>query len=226
MFLVHAAHRRLSTSLTGLTDDDMRRPSLLPDWTVGHVLAHISLNAEALIRVADDLKAGRFGVMYPGGVEGRNADIESRASASAKELCAHIERTSVEFEAAWPTVPDSALSGPFGISPDRPAGAGNEVVNRRLREVEVHHADAGLPTFSYLDWSDGFVDRDLPVQLAGVAERLGRSLAFIDETGETHLCGDVAMDEEPIATSRRVLLAWCFNRVSPPELPAIAGWQR
>ena len=223
MFLVHASHRRLSASLVGLTDDQARQPSLLPDWTVGHVLAHIALNAEAFVNVAMDLAAGRFGVMYPGGFAGRNGDIEKYSHGSAEELRAHIERACQEFETVWPTLTGAMRQGEFGIAVGNPAGTAIDVPLRRLREVEVHHADMGLPTFSYEDWSDGYVDLDLPVQLAGVDERLGRSVSFVDETGNMHLCGEVAIEREPIATTRRALLAWALNRARPPELPSITG---
>ncbi len=226
MFQVHAAHRRLTASLVSLTDAHVRRPSLLPDWTVGHVLAHIALNAEAFVNVAQGLKVGRFGEMYPGGVARRNADIEKFSVNSAKEHCAHIDRASLSFDSIWPTLTREMLLGEFGIAAGAPSNAAIDVPLRRLREVEVHLADAGLPSFSYEDWSDSYVDADLPLQLAGLAERLGEPVAFTDETGQTHLCGDGALELEPIVTTRRRLLAWSFNRITAEELPPIGGWQR
>ncbi len=226
MFAIHASHRRLAATLAGLTDVQARQPSLLPDWSVGHVMAHIALNAEAFVNVANDLAADRFGEMYPGGVPRRNADIERLSSASAGELRTRIESSCSTFESIWPTLTDGMLQGQFGLERDNPAGIAVDVPLRRLREVEVHHADAGLPTFTYEDWSDAYVDRDLAVQLAGAADRLGRPIAFVDECGATHLCGDGAIDLEPIATTRRSLLGWLFNRVNPVELPPITGWQR
>jgi maleylpyruvate isomerase len=221
MYLVHAAHRRLSTSLVGLSDSQVRQPSLLPDWTVGHVLAHIALNAEAFVRVASDVSAGRQGVMYPQGTEGRNADIQAFAKGTAEELRAHIERACSAFESAWLDVPGEALDLGFGVAAGMVTAKARDVTLSRLREVEVHHADAGLPTFGYLDWSDGYVDLDLPLQMAGLSERLGHSISFMDETGVTHLCGAAAHDTDPIATTRRGLLAWLLNRAAPPELPVI-----
>lgn len=43
------------------TAADMARPSRLPGWTVGHVVAHVALNAEAFERVAAERRAGRLG---------------------------------------------------------------------------------------------------------------------------------------------------------------------
>ncbi len=227
MFAIHASHRRLAATLASLSDAQARQPSLLPDWTVGHVMAHIALNAEGFVNVANDLAAGRFGEMYPGGVARRNGDIEALSSASAAELRDRVAAACAAFEAVWPTLTEEQLQGEFGLTNAGPAGGvGTDVPLRRLREVEIHHADAGLTTFTYEDWSDAYVDRDLPGQLAGLPERLGYAIAFVDETGVTHLCGDGAIELEPIATTRRALLAWLFNRATPAELPTIGGWQR
>ena len=221
MYLVHAAHRRLAASLVGVTDAQVRRPSLLPDWTVGHVLAHVALNAEAFVRVANDVASGRFGVMYPGGPEGRNADIQKFSEGSADELRAHLESAFAAFELAWDAVPPEALDLEFGTAPGNPAATARMVPSLRLREVEVHHADAGLQTFTYHDWSDGYVDLDLPVQLASLPARLGHGASFVDEAGVTHLSGELDSEVEPIATTRRDLLAWMLNRAAPPELPLL-----
>ena len=45
-----AAHSRLAAAINDLPDAVVRQPSLLPDWTVGHVLTHLARNAEAMVR--------------------------------------------------------------------------------------------------------------------------------------------------------------------------------
>ena len=50
-----AAHVSLLRTVNGLTDADVRRDSLLPGWSVGHVLNHLRRNAEgftAMLRAA------------------------------------------------------------------------------------------------------------------------------------------------------------------------------
>ena len=37
-----SAHARLLVTIASLTDSQARQPSLLPDWSVGHVLTHIA----------------------------------------------------------------------------------------------------------------------------------------------------------------------------------------
>jgi len=55
---VRDSHARLRATLAGLTDADARGPSLLPGWSVGHVLTHLARNADSLVRM---LKAAARG---------------------------------------------------------------------------------------------------------------------------------------------------------------------
>ncbi|MET0579484.1 MAG: maleylpyruvate isomerase N-terminal domain-containing protein, partial [Ilumatobacteraceae bacterium] len=49
-----ASQRGLDEMLAGLGNDlDPSAPSLLPRWTVGHVLTHIARNADSIARVLD-----------------------------------------------------------------------------------------------------------------------------------------------------------------------------
>ena len=57
------AHQRLLAGLEDLTDDQARRDSLLPGWTVGHVLTHLARNAEAFTRLLEKPLAVRAGVL-------------------------------------------------------------------------------------------------------------------------------------------------------------------
>lgn len=56
-------------------------PRLLPGWSRGHVVAHVVLNAEGFIEVSHALQAGRVAVMYPAGVEARDANIAQLSTA-------------------------------------------------------------------------------------------------------------------------------------------------
>src|SRR5258708_2431063 len=53
-----APNETLNARLVGLTDDEARRPSLLPGWTVGHVLTHIARNADGLARMFTGAQRG------------------------------------------------------------------------------------------------------------------------------------------------------------------------
>ena len=44
---VAGAQQRFEAAIARFGDDRVRQPSLLPDWTVGHVLSHVARNADS-----------------------------------------------------------------------------------------------------------------------------------------------------------------------------------
>jgi maleylpyruvate isomerase len=120
---------------------DPGTPSLLPRWTVGHVLTHVARNADAQRNLLHWAATGVVTPMYPGGT--READIEAGAGRSMSELVADVTRASgVLAEAiaalptdAWTAVIDTGRGGPV---------AAEVVLSQRLAEVELHHHDLGL----------------------------------------------------------------------------------
>ena len=76
------AHAALDDHLdrdVGEPGADPALPSLLPEWTRGHVLTHIARNADSFVRVLEAARRGEVVTQYEGGVAGRNADIEAGA---------------------------------------------------------------------------------------------------------------------------------------------------
>jgi maleylpyruvate isomerase len=136
---VRSATTRLLLRTGALSDNDVRRPSRLPGWTVGHVLAHIALNAEAFVRVALKRREGRPGYMYPGGSSERDTDIADLAGHRAIDLVARLRSACHAFDARWTDLPPD---GPCATAPGHPTFAVVSVLLRRLRELEVHSFDA------------------------------------------------------------------------------------
>src|SRR3954449_7312410 len=105
-----SANRRLLDTVTHLPDDAVLRPSLLPGWTVGHVLTHLARNADALVNLCDWAQTGVRKPMYAS-LEAREADIaEGKARPLAEQvddLVAAEARLRERFEdlpeAAWRT---------------------------------------------------------------------------------------------------------------------------
>ncbi|MDQ6617588.1 MAG: maleylpyruvate isomerase family mycothiol-dependent enzyme [Actinomycetota bacterium] len=194
-----AAHARMLATVEGVTDEVVRRPSRLPGWTVGHVLAHLARNADSHIRRIEGAIRDEVVDQYPGGREGRRDEIEAGAGRPAAELGADVRATAEALDAAWESLPEvawaryaRAVGGavlPIEVLP-----------SSRWREVEVHHADLGLG-FGYEDWSDGFVADELPRALATVPGRLG----------------------DPRA--RRQLCAWLLDRAAEPGQLVLESWE-
>lgn len=142
-----AAHQRLLSVLQpaqgdGLTDEMVRRPSLLPDWTVGHVLAHLVHNAESFVRLFAAAELGEVADQYPEGREGRDFDIAEDAVLSAEEHCSRLRRSIYALEASWVGA-RRAWEG-HGRTLAGALVPITEIPLRRWREVEVHTGDLGL----------------------------------------------------------------------------------
>ena len=157
---------RLGATLDSLDDEQARRPSLLPGWSVGHVLTHLARNADGMLHHVDWALSGVAHPMYASG-DARGADIEAGAGRPAAALAADVrgsaDRLAVGLDrlgAAGPEELDRLLL--FGpprpeAEPDTPARA---LPYARRREVEIHHVDLGLG-YGPRDWPADFVERTL-----------------------------------------------------------------
>ena len=162
-----AAHQRLLSALdplegSRLTDEMVGRDSRLVGWTVGHVLAHLAHNADGMTRMFEGAEAGAVADQYPGGLTGRNADIERDAPRSADDHIAAVRSSIYRLEGAWSRAREAWLgSGRLGTGAVVPIA---DLPMRRWREVEVHMGDLGITELG-LDgfgvWSNDYVGHDL-----------------------------------------------------------------
>jgi maleylpyruvate isomerase len=165
-----------------------RRPSLLPGWTVGHVLTHLARNAEAMCNRVEGAVRGEVVEQYAGGADGRAADIEAGAARDTRQIIDDAVACAARVDQLFAGLRDDCWALPV-----RTVRGGEHPVAllpyRRWREVEVHLADLGLG-FTSGDWSPELVDRMLPDLVAGLPGR----------------------------TDARELAAWLLGRSSPPQL--------
>jgi maleylpyruvate isomerase len=166
---IRAGQARLEVTLARITPADLAQPSLLPGWTVGHVLAHLLGNGYSVVRRLEAVIADRIADQYPGGPAGRAEEIDRLAQLPPDQLMAALGTNAREVDALLDAVPDEAWDRPTrGVSGTlNPA---HRVVFSRWREVEVHHADLGLG-YTLTDWPANFVARCLPDLLADLPDR-------------------------------------------------------
>jgi maleylpyruvate isomerase len=137
---------------------------LLPDWTVGHVLAHIAQQGDSITRLFLAAEKGEIGDQYEGGFGARVSAINEAASRTAAEHVADVRRSIYSLEGAIA----SAREGWYG-SARMVSGIEVRMTDlplRRWREVEVHMGDLGLSELECLgpdSWSMDYVRHDLPV---------------------------------------------------------------
>ena len=153
---IDEATAKLRGVLHRLTDDDVRRPSLLPGWTGGHVLTHLARGGEALRRALHDEPP------YPG-QEQRDADIEAGAGRPVTELTADVEASAAAFRAAVAAFPADRWDEQVAIL-HYPPFPKSQLLVRRLAEIELHLVDLGVG-YTPADWSPYYAALELPEPL-------------------------------------------------------------
>jgi maleylpyruvate isomerase len=162
-----AAQAALDATLVGLDDATARRASLLPGWSVGHVLTHIARNAGSVVWRLEGAARGERRDQYPGGLGQRAADIEAGVARKADALAADVRQTSAAVGRVMAELPAAAWDAPLRTSRGVVESSRDAVLSR-WREVVVHHGDLGLGA---VPLPPDLVDAWLPRELAGLAGR-------------------------------------------------------
>jgi maleylpyruvate isomerase len=181
---------RLLAGLEVVDDLVAARASLLPGWSVGHVLTHLARNADSFVRILRGAAEGEELAQYAGGAPGREQDIEQGARRPAGEIVDDCRASAASLDEAWDQAP-AVVWERSGRRMDGGALACRSLPASRWREVEVHHVDLGLG-YLYSDWPEGFVSADLPFAL----ERLPGRIASPAQRAE--------------------FLAWVYGRTGKP----------
>lgn len=222
-----AAHRRLLDTVSGVSDDRAREPSLLPGWTIGHVLTHLARNADGHAGQFQAAARGEAAQQYPGGPNQRARDIEAGAGRSANELYADLQTAVGRLEDNWVALSDDAWREGQALQGEVVRSM-PELVYRRWREVEVHHVDLGL-SYHQAGWPSAFVDREMEALMAGLQRRLppGTSLNLeAVDTGEHWAVPPGGAASPVVATHKWRLVAWLLGRLDDQDLPALGPWER
>jgi maleylpyruvate isomerase len=203
---VSDAEARLFSTVRAADDSAVRAPSLLPEWTVGHLLTHLARNADSHARRTAAARAGIVVDQYPGGRSERAAEIEAGAGRRAATIVEDVAMSSARMLEGWVDVPTAAWAGITrdASGRERPLA---DLPGRRWVEVEVHLVDLGDgPT--HREWSDAFVAARLPQMRAGLATRLAE--------------GDVPPPGGTLG--ERDELAWLYGRLARADLPELGPW--
>lgn len=198
----HRAHRLLAERVAALTDHLVAQPSLLPDWTVGHVLTHVARNADATAHILRAAGRGEVVDQYPGGAAGRAADIEAGAARPAQAIIDDVATSSAALDHEFAVATDRTWAG-HGVNVFGQRIPCDDIAFRRQREVWMHlydlgHVEVGLgidPSLWPTDW------------MREEEQRLTATWASRRSMGMTTLPAEVLAEPE----QRRVL--WLFGRI-------------
>jgi len=150
---------RLLRTVDGLTEEDLRGPSLLPGWTRAHVLTHVSRHADGLANLVETARTGVDHPMYAGGREGRDADIEAGVSRHVGDVRLDLAESAERLLEAFADFPEDGLGREVTMASGATA-YGWEIPLLRVREVEIHHVDVDLG-YTPEDWTPEFAGRTL-----------------------------------------------------------------
>jgi maleylpyruvate isomerase len=195
--LCRTAHARLLAAVSHVTHEQVRSPSRLPDWTIGHVLTHLARNADGHTRRLEGALQGQNVPRYPGGPTQRNSEIDAGALRPAADIIADLDTSQRRLELVWDRSAAADWPHPELRGDDHWPATSSPV--RRLREVEIHHVDLGLG-YEPPDWPEDYVAWELPMLLATVPSRLQRS------------------------TDARALVAWLSGREPVPAAIQLDPW--
>jgi maleylpyruvate isomerase len=155
---IDLATQRLLGTARILTEPDLRAPSLLPGWTRAHVLAHLARGADAMRNLLVGVRSGQERPAYVS-AEARQADIQHSAGMRADELMADLADSAMALRTIARQLPDEGWQVPVRILDSAPFPA-DQLLTRRLVEVELHHCDLGAG-YGPADWPAAFADMEL-----------------------------------------------------------------
>jgi maleylpyruvate isomerase len=153
LLLARRGQAYFSRKLNELSDAEFDEPSLLPDWSRRHVIAHVGLNARALTRLTEWAATGTETPMYSSPTE-RNDEIAVAATLPPQALRNLSDHAAIHLNVEWRDLQPEAWSNEVRTIMGRVVPV-SETVWMRTREVWIHAVDLG----------NGATFRDFPPEL-------------------------------------------------------------
>jgi maleylpyruvate isomerase len=155
---VAQATEHLLRTVADLRPSALAEPCALPGWTRGHLLAHLSRNADSLVNLLTGARTGRH---LPGYADenAREQGIQDGARRPLEEQLADLRASAERLAEAASAMPADAWG--FELRHRRgytfPA---SELPWKRLGEVEYHHVDLDAG-YTPAHWPASFATREL-----------------------------------------------------------------
>ena len=120
------ATARLETAVQQCRTDNgpeaFAAPSLLPGWSVGHVVTHLARNADGLRRVLVGAKVGQLLQPYDS-PQARSADIEQGATRSTDSIAADLVSANRNLAELIDSLPQTVWTATVDLGRGGPAGS-------------------------------------------------------------------------------------------------------
>jgi maleylpyruvate isomerase len=215
--------------LASLSDESVGEPSGLPGWTRGHVLTHLSRNADALVNLLTWARTGITTPMYLSSDQ-RNSDIEAGSGRGVGEQLDDVADSARRLMQTARTLEADHWAAQVRSAQGRDIPA-SQVPWMRVREVWIHLVDLRVG-----------VDFDaVPVPIAralvqDVARwmdgRVEQRVQLVGQVPEVVFGGSAGQPPVRVEGSPQALAAWLIGRskgegleVEPPgRVPELPSW--
>ncbi|KAF0849724.1 maleylpyruvate isomerase [Nocardia caishijiensis] len=227
---VSASTARLEAAVDALTESALAEPSQLPGWTRGHVVAHLSRNADSLVNLLLWAHTGIEIPQYPS-VAVRDADIECGAGRSPAVQQADFAASAHRWQALAGTM--SATDWAAEVRNRQGGTLTADIVPwMRLRETEIHHVDLDVG-YTPADWPKEFVARLLPETVTDLSADLRPEATptFDIQSTDTDFIATIgpARPNHTVLGPANALLAWLLGRSPGTDLtgplPPLPAWK-
>ena len=176
---INRRSRSIARSLGELSDDDLHRPSELPEWSLLTIVCHLRFGAEALTRMTRSALKGLPAAYYPEGRDRQRLQtLVPRAGESPRAVVESLAHLGDELNGQWSRLDSDAWDIDVVEPPENPDLGPlplRALPLLRLTEVEVHGGDLGL---NLPDWSTTFINTVLPMRLGWFNVRRANHRAF------------------------------------------------
>ncbi|AUG80128.1 Putative mycothiol-dependent maleylpyruvate isomerase [Kitasatospora sp. MMS16-BH015] len=221
------AFARLHRTVAELPPEAVAEPSALPGWTRGHVLSHVSRNADSLVNLLEGARTGRDIPQYVS-QEVRDQDIADGAPRPLAEQLDDLTASDtrlVEFAAALP-------AEAWLVEVRHRSGAvlpAYDLLPKRLGELEYHHVDLDAG-YTPAHWPEGFATYEFTRLLKRYAAEPGLPAVELAAEDDFELTGRLgAARGEPelrIEGPVRALVAWLSGRSDGDGLQVHRGGEQ
>jgi maleylpyruvate isomerase len=214
---VQEATQSLIAAAAALPEEALAEPSRLPGWTRGHVLTHVSRNADALINLLTWARTGQETPMYASAEE-RDGAIAAGAGRPLAEQVADLRASAERFAEAVAGMPPAGWAGQVTMRSGRVIAAA-EVPWRRLIEVRLHHVDLDAG-YDCADLPADFAARELAHVLDGLTGHEGIAAVELRDTGSGQVwqLGAAGEPDLVVAGTCHDLVGWVTGRGTGADL--------
>ena len=229
-----SASGRVVRTVDGFRGGDWDGPSLLPEWTRAHVVAHLALNAEGMARALHGVVAPEDDdeprTMYDSDDQ-RARDIVELAGSTASEIRDRLLGGVTILQEALDRVPGDQWETRVERTPGGRAIRVAAFPGMRWRELEIHHVDLDAG-YDCAQWSLPFAEHLLDAMTKRLTPEQAFEVKPLDST-RTWVLGDGPAEYPvPIVTGPAADLAWWLTGRQQPdtlscsrgERPSIEGW--